>query len=224
MHVDILGVGNAFSGPVSTSLIVDLNGKSILVDAGYGVYEVLKENDYLEEIDTIFISHTHEDHIASLGAILNDLRYIKKIKLPRIVAHEQVARMLESYLRVIGFPDIQVYTCFMPFVKAHHTIPCYGIVIRDNEKDEAIIYTGDTKCSKEIYDVWYKYRKRYDVTIYHDCQIMNIDPPNGLASPHATWKEIALAYPDEMLECIRGVHHGMGGDIVKPFRLAQPTI
>ncbi len=47
------------------------------------------------------------------------------------------------------------------------------------------------------------------ITIFHDCQIYDIEPPKILNTPHATYKHILISYPKEWIEkYIVGVHFG----------------
>lgn len=77
--IEVIGVGGAFSyelGNTSFLLWDEAETSAILFDCGFSVYPKLRalekeENrEIIKKIDTVFISHAHDDHIGSLGALL----------------------------------------------------------------------------------------------------------------------------------------------------------
>lgn len=74
--VSLLGVkGGPAIRPGSnmpTSLLLCLNGQTILVDAGLGVSKAVCDQGVdLAEIDAIFITHLHSDHYLELGPLIH---------------------------------------------------------------------------------------------------------------------------------------------------------
>lgn len=60
------------SGPWPTSSLLELGGRRIVVDCGLGVSRGLVDTDLrLGELDLIFITHLHSDHVLELGPLLH---------------------------------------------------------------------------------------------------------------------------------------------------------
>ena len=58
-------------GPSPTSSLLQLNAKSIVIDCGIGVSRALVNADVpLTQIDNIFITHLHSDHLLELGPLI----------------------------------------------------------------------------------------------------------------------------------------------------------
>ncbi|WP_067141425.1 MBL fold metallo-hydrolase [Oceanivirga salmonicida] len=68
MKISVLGSGSA-----GNSSFIEIGGKKILVDVGYSMKKINEKlstiNESLENIDAIFVTHDHGDHIKSFGAI-----------------------------------------------------------------------------------------------------------------------------------------------------------
>lgn len=71
MEISVIGCGNAFSERnFNQSFVVEENGRKMLIDCGYQVPTALRANGFdYKEIDDIYISHLHSDHIGGLEFI-----------------------------------------------------------------------------------------------------------------------------------------------------------
>ncbi|SIQ94154.1 Ribonuclease BN, tRNA processing enzyme [Rhizobium sp. RU33A] len=59
-------------GPNPTSMLLDLSGRRIVIDCGLGVSRGLVETGMsLKELDLVFITHLHSDHVLELGPLLH---------------------------------------------------------------------------------------------------------------------------------------------------------
>ncbi|EKF59750.1 metallo-beta-lactamase [Agrobacterium albertimagni AOL15] len=59
-------------GPNPTSMLLDLSGRRIVIDCGLGVSRGLAETGMsLKELDLIFITHLHSDHVLELGPLIH---------------------------------------------------------------------------------------------------------------------------------------------------------
>jgi len=97
MKVKFLGTGGAFHPGCGSSSAILQFGKTILIDCGNDVFTKLLKQELLKEIDYVFITHTHEDHISSLSTLI----YYKKLILEetlKIECIDSVAKKLETYL------------------------------------------------------------------------------------------------------------------------------
>ena len=74
MKITVLGSGTFIPNVNrhSAGYLLEVNGKKILIDCGNGILlqlEKLKSKCY-EDLDYVFITHTHVDHISDLDALL----------------------------------------------------------------------------------------------------------------------------------------------------------
>ena len=131
-----------------------------LIDCGETVYKSLIRNELLENVDTIniMITHTHGDHIGSLGSLVlyAKFRLNKKINiiLPnndtyknKIKAELKEKGCKEDAYTIITAESVDnKYESFqnIRYVKTSHTpiLMCYSIIF--NTKDGLIYYSGDT--------------------------------------------------------------------------------
>lgn len=98
-----LGWGGAFDhveGNSSFYLPNWLGLGNCLIDCGSTVYGKLKEKDLVKDIDYVFITHTHDDHIGSLSALIYDRWFIHK-KETIVVTTVEVEYVLYAYLTTI---------------------------------------------------------------------------------------------------------------------------
>jgi ribonuclease BN (tRNA processing enzyme) len=59
-------------GPNPTSMLLTLSGRRIVIDCGLGVSRGLVETDMsLKDLDLIFITHLHSDHVLELGPLIH---------------------------------------------------------------------------------------------------------------------------------------------------------
>lgn len=68
MQITVVGCGNAFSADnFNQSFLVEEDGRKMLIDCGYQVPQALAfEGIDFKEIDDIYISHLHSDHVGGL--------------------------------------------------------------------------------------------------------------------------------------------------------------
>ena len=73
IDVTLLGCGGVMPlpGRALTSLFVRYNGKAILIDCGEGTQIELRRNkSKYSQIDAIFLTHLHGDHILGIPGLL----------------------------------------------------------------------------------------------------------------------------------------------------------
>ena len=68
MKITVVGCGNAFSSNnFNQSFLIEEDGRKLLIDCGYQVPNALAfQNIDFKEIDDIYVSHLHADHIGGL--------------------------------------------------------------------------------------------------------------------------------------------------------------
>jgi len=161
MELKFLGRGAAFNpneGNTSAYFIEDDN--LFLLDSGETVFASLIKNNILEKINNIYImiTHTHSDHIGSLGSIVHYFYYMKEsnatIVLPTDAKYQ---KDIEELLRIFGcdkenynfIKEIELdnnYKSFnkLRFLETKHSknLDCYGLLFDTN--NGYVYYSGDT--------------------------------------------------------------------------------
>lgn len=151
-QLKFLGIGSAFNPAwKNTSAYFTKGSHFFLLDAGESVFSILFDKGYLKKYEklTVFITHTHSDHVGSLPSIISYCYnvlgkkvevYYPKQELYVLLDHMGIER--ESYELHCGtewkFDDISVHAIS---VRHADDIFCYGYRISGPE--ESIYYSGD---------------------------------------------------------------------------------
>ena len=106
MKLKFLGRGAAFNPKEgNTSAYFIENNQLFLIDCGESIFEKLVELDLLNDIESInlMITHTHSDHIGSLGSLVMYAYYTLKRPL-NIILPETAKHLpnIEKILSVFG--------------------------------------------------------------------------------------------------------------------------
>jgi ribonuclease BN (tRNA processing enzyme) len=163
--IRVLGCsGSIAAGSRTTSFLLD---GDVLIDAGTGVGDLTL--DELARIDHIFISHSHLDHVLSIG-LLADSVARRRVSAPPIVVHALPATLEALRTHIFNgviWPDFtklpsaeKPLLAFEPFavgevlaigerrievLPAIHTVPAVGFAVLPHSKDSgAWVFTGDT--------------------------------------------------------------------------------
>jgi ribonuclease BN (tRNA processing enzyme) len=227
MIVKILGVGNLFTPEITNTsfLLIPSNcgKKKFLIDCGYNVFQKLVSSKYdIENIGTVIITHTHPDHVGSLGALIY-YRWFMFKKTTEIRCGNKVGEYLERYLESTVFKVLEqgqlrldeynrcpynlIYNdrpnSFMSMFEVQHSgIPAYGVFF----KKEKIVFTGDTDLLNPASHMFTNAN-----IIFHDCII-----DHYARGVHSNIKDMEISYPKIIREKIRLVHHGK--------KIAQPEV
>jgi len=154
-----LGTGNAMTiDKYNTCFLVKQHNNTMLVDCGGG-HEILKQfkenNIAINDIDAIFITHSHIDHILGFPFLFR-LMIINKKKM-KIICSRKVKAEVESLLLM----DIPNYFKKNTFLLDFHILenrPCYlnfsffpvdkrqyGFIFNAEKK---LIFIGDVPCNE----------------------------------------------------------------------------
>ena len=161
VKVRILGCSGGIGGRHlrTTSIIVD---HDILIDAGTGVADLPIAD--LAQIDHVFITHTHLDHIACLPFIVDTVGDMRNRPLT-VHATAEVIGILRSHIfNWAVWPDFsEIPSAEKPFMKfetikvneatrigdrtitalpANHTVPAVGYSLKSDKG--SLVFTGDT--------------------------------------------------------------------------------
>lgn len=163
--IRVLGCsGSIAAGSRTTSFLLD---SDVLIDAGTGVGDLTL--DELAAIDHIFVSHSHLDHVLSIG-LLADSVARRRIDRPPIRVHALPAtldalrqhifngviwpdftRLPDAAHPVLQFHAVEVGQVLelgrrrVEVLPASHTVPAVGYaVLAKHDGNGAWVFTGDT--------------------------------------------------------------------------------
>ena len=166
MIIRVLGCSGAIAaGCRTTSFLLD---GSILIDAGTGVGDL--SLDELARIDHILVSHSHLDHVLSIGLLADSVLRVRTAEQRGpITVHalpETLAALRDHIFNGVIWPDFTRLPSaeapvlqFKPFavgellalgehrievLSAAHTVPAVGFAVDGGEEAGWWVYTGDT--------------------------------------------------------------------------------
>lgn len=150
--LSFIGSGNAFNELLgNNSCYIQNNDNLFLIDCGSSVFHNLLESSILKNIKKIdiLITHTHPDHIGSLGDLIFYCKYALSIK-PSIYFPD--ISFLSSLLDLMGVSKIYYHIYKQnPSISFEKIDVChvssmmsYGYIL--NYENKKIYYSGDSKC------------------------------------------------------------------------------
>lgn len=167
MELLFLGRGSAFNSYEgnTSAYFIDKN-ELFLIDCGESIYERIMENKLLDDINCInlMITHTHSDHIGSIGSLIMYCYYVINKKGNIIISKDCLYKNdLIDLIRIFGCTK-EMYTIIdetefdnkyelfnnIRFLKTEHVsqISSYGILFETN--NGVLYYSGDTSNLKNI--------------------------------------------------------------------------
>jgi len=216
MELTFLGRGAGFNpAEGSTSSYFLDKGELFLIDSGESVFEALMEKKILDSVSAlnIFITHTHSDHVGSLGSLLLYASVAKKFKT-NIISGENMAYLpqIRALLDIYGLPERMYqfvnitafdnrYSQFTSarYIKTFHCDELKTCAILFETSGGLVFYSGDMKDLAPLLDI-IKSGKKID-KIFIDS---NNDPePNPY---HLRLKEIYDIVPPELRSGIYCMH------------------
>ncbi|MDD7793341.1 MBL fold metallo-hydrolase [Clostridium sp. 'White wine YQ'] len=157
--LNFIGIGSAFNTKLgNNSAYIKKDNSLILIDCGGTVFHKLQELNLLQGIENLYfiITHTHPDHIGSLGDTIFYSNYILKHK-PKVYFPDKA--FLNGILAGLGVGEEMYYMndykeflisdnalgkVEVEFIKTTHSskLPCYGFIM--GVKGEKFYYSGDS--------------------------------------------------------------------------------
>ncbi len=107
--LNFIGSGSAFNtGIGNNSTFLKINKSLILIDCGSSTFSRLRELNVLDGVEhvRVFITHTHPDHVGSLGDLIFYVYYVMK---KRITVHTPPGIGIVAILRGMGV-SLNLYT------------------------------------------------------------------------------------------------------------------
>jgi len=176
MEIHFLGTGSAFCfHNYQSNLLIKKNNHLLLVDAGGDLRFSLKDSGYcIQDVDAIYISHLHNDHIGGMEFIALFTYFNPNCPPIKLFIHENLVNTLwdnalkaglssvqdktlslSDYFNVLSIPSSNA--CFewqnihfklIPTQHIHNgnqIIYTYGLMIHDRSLDYKVFLTGDTQ-------------------------------------------------------------------------------
>lgn len=157
-----LGTGNGFCKSLTnTCAYYKENDKILIIDCGETVISKIIDNKLFNNVKDVYFvfTHTHSDHIGSLGSTIFYLYFIKKIRVNIVINDELLYKDdIITLLKIFGTTtemfsivnSSQIILSFnsvnkFEFLKNRHVseVVSYAIKIIDN-KNKSYYYTGDS--------------------------------------------------------------------------------
>ena len=174
MIIHVLGCsGSIAAGCKTTAFLLD---GDILIDAGSGVGDL--PLDALARIDHILISHSHLDHVLSIGlladAVMRERRSHDRAPIQVHALPEPLAALRTHIFNGVIWPDFTRLPSaehpvlqLVPFavgdqltlngkhievLSAAHTVPAVGFAVDAGSSAGAWVYTGDTGPNPQLWE------------------------------------------------------------------------
>lgn len=200
--LNFIGVGSAFNTKLgNTSAWMKMDDRLMLIDCGGSVFERLLEQELIKGIASldICITHTHGDHVGSLGDLVLYCHFM--LKITPVIRHPEPER-IRALLTLFGVPE-DAYalddSCSFTlpgwldgtFVLLEHadTMPSYGILIQTAEV--SIWYSGDSKDVPT--DILERFLRGKIDLFYQDTS--GVDYPGAL---HMSFRHLLEIIPEAM--------------------------
>lgn len=161
MRITTLGTASPYPRPgdANSSFLIESRQARVWVDAGSGSLAALLAHIPLEELDAVWISHTHADHFSDLAVTFYALRYadISRPPLPvfgpprwaerlrAVLTHTSAPSPIEDAFEVHEVGDgltAMMGDLELTAFEVLHDAPCFGV--RASADGLVVGYTGDT--------------------------------------------------------------------------------
>lgn len=223
--LNFVGIGSAFAPNLGNTSAYFIKDRTFyLIDCGGLVFKELYnliDFDTIEEVN-IFITHTHNDHVGSLGTLISYLKnnYGRKSNIfhggINIEAYLNLSGISENYYTASNVKLIEKEDFTFRFIETNHSnkIPSFGILIEREE--ESIYYSGDSvKIPTKILDAFIDRKIAF---IYQDITI------KMESSSDLTLKEAEKIIPESLRNKVIVMHLDHGAKELiqgKGFQLAR---
>ncbi|WP_058533051.1 MBL fold metallo-hydrolase [Legionella saoudiensis] len=208
------GLGSDLLNYQSNMLLLTDNGKKLLIDCGTDIrFSLTKANYTAAEIDAVYISHLHADHVGGMEWFALQRKFVSQNGKPTLIIHEQLADMLwehslsgglktlnevdatlNDFFSVQAIPNGQIFEwegLRLNLIKTVHVhsngclMPSYGLDIAYQGKKFFI--TADTQFTPDHLKQYYE-----EATIvFHDCE--TLAAPSGV---HAHFDQLTTLAPE----------------------------
>lgn len=162
MQLTTIGYWGAYpeaNGATSCYLIQE-DDTNILLDCGSGALAKLQQRINLEDLDAVFISHTHTDHMADIysleyAMLIQTQLGNRKTPLDVYIYSDQISSLPFEFPEIIKVRQISlkdriiVGSLQVTFAENLHEIPCCAMKVTDR-KGASLVYSADTGPTDQI--------------------------------------------------------------------------
>jgi ribonuclease BN (tRNA processing enzyme) len=226
MEYKQLGNGGGLSPEMTnSSFLIRQNDDYLLFDVGYNIMAKLRKdkslkkyNKIINRINTVFISHLHEDHICNLSTLLAYRKLVLGNKTTYVVCDKEILENVKQYVSLTGNEEWGTFVDTVEYnkkysnefslisIKGNHgkqnKQSSFGALIFDKKANHMFI-SGDT-----IADLNIETQIRLvlpsdlidELVIFHD---LTFAPESGT---HATIDDIKDTYSEPFLNGIQYYH------------------
>lgn len=211
INLKFTGVGSAFNSRLyNNSCYYREGNKMLLIDCGGDTFRRLQDLCLLNDITDIYVcvTHTHQDHIGSLGTLIAYCSFVTKKKITLILDNDKEYRkqIFDTLLLAGVKKDVDYavrYTLKNTFAEiydvdffnvTHNSFlksKGYIFYLNTNEK---FIYSGDSKNINVILHHCKNTGRFKFVQAYIDCNIDKISKYNDM-KPHELLSDLVEAIP-----------------------------
>lgn len=169
MRLKVLGCSGGIGGNLhTTSFLLD---QDILIDAGSGVSELSLSE--LCEIDHVFITHSHLDHICCLPLLVDSVGWMRAHPLTVYASKATLDALKRHIFNWVVWPDFtEIPDAERPVMRfheialgevvdlqgrkirsvpAHHTVPAVGYHLDSGQS--SLVFSGDTHINDRLWEV-----------------------------------------------------------------------
>ena len=230
MKLTFIGSGSAFAlENFNSNMVLEVNGRRMMIDCGSDARWAMKESGWTyKDVDAIYISHLHADHIAGIEWLAFCSYFdptVKKIPMyiNDLMSHELWEKSLQGGLGSIqnkittldDFFDVHRITLnglfqFEGFefrivqtvhvMNGYHLVPSYGLIWNTPSGKQVFLTTDTQYCPHQIYDFY----NTADV-IFHDCETSSFK--SGI---HAHYDDLSTL--DKEVKAKMWLYHYQDGD------------
>lgn len=184
MRLTFIGSGSAFTvgdGNYQSNMLLTDDRKNLLIDCGSDARHALFELGYsYKDIDAVYISHLHADHIGGLEWLAFTSHFDPECKKPTLFISESIVDDLWNHVLSGGlgqkanlstYFDVQPLqdsfrwqTISFSLIPAKHSIKTFGLTC------EHFFITADTQFAPDYFDRYYKTAR----IIFQDCETAEV--------------------------------------------------
>jgi len=195
MKLTFLGTGSAFAlNNYQSNMLLEIDGKKLLIDAGGDIRHSLKAVGMsYKDIDAIYISHLHADHVGGMEYLALASYFDPNINRLPLYINERLSSQLwnevmkggagtlqnkianlDTYFEVNSLPKNGKFifegTEFQTvqvvhYVDGYEIVPSYGLIWNARNGKKIFLTTDTQHCPNQIYS----YYDSADI-IFHDCE------------------------------------------------------